>query len=347
MSTAPTTSTPRLERDEPLVSVVIPCFNAAAFIGDAIQSVLGQTPPDLEVIVVDDASTDGSRELVTALAESEPRIVPILLPSNAGPAAARNRGFEQARGRWVALLDADDLYLPDRLATLIELAESTGADVVADNQRLRDLDYGNVERFAFSFLTPGELLEVDRRFFFSHIWKTDGSYPMGLLKPVFRRAFVAEHRIAYDMRYRLGEDFLFYLECVMAGARFWVTGDAHYVYRYHRDSLSHAKSSAYEALARMCDEIAERHRDTLDAESLSQLRRRRAGCRALARSRKVKELQALRRSGGLPAIAGAIGRNPRAGLDLLSTNAAWRMRQLSRLVFPRASRPTEAQSEDA
>jgi glycosyltransferase involved in cell wall biosynthesis len=109
---------------DPAVSVVIPAFNAATTIAEALASVRAQTFTDYEVIVVDDASTDNT----VAIAEHESSNLPnhrtIALPSNVGPAAARNAGIRAARGTWIAFLDGDDKWLPWKLELQCELADA-------------------------------------------------------------------------------------------------------------------------------------------------------------------------------------------------------------------------------
>ena len=95
----------------PSISVVIPCCNAAAFLRATIASILGQTQSVLEVIVVDDGSTDDS----ASIAESFGPPVRVIRQPNQGESAARNRGIEAAVGEWVAFLDADDLWLPTKI----------------------------------------------------------------------------------------------------------------------------------------------------------------------------------------------------------------------------------------
>lgn len=115
---------------DPVVSVVIPAYNAEKTIGNAIDSVLEQTMSDLEVIVVDDASTDGTVHVVEAA--GDPRVRLLRGPRNCGPAVARNLGVKRATGRWVTFLDADDEYVPSRLEGLLEAAAGDCDCFVAD-----------------------------------------------------------------------------------------------------------------------------------------------------------------------------------------------------------------------
>ncbi len=96
------------------VSVVIPVHNGEKYLAQAIESVLPQTFRDFELLIVDDGSTDGSRAIMDRYARRDARIR-ILYQVNRGVSAAGNLGFEKARGEWVARLDADDLFLPDKL----------------------------------------------------------------------------------------------------------------------------------------------------------------------------------------------------------------------------------------
>jgi glycosyltransferase involved in cell wall biosynthesis len=98
------------------VSVVVTAYNAAAFLERAVESVLGQTVPVLEVLVVDDASGDETPAVAAALARRHARVLYVRRQENGGVSAARNEGIRRARGEWVAFLDADDAWLPEKLA---------------------------------------------------------------------------------------------------------------------------------------------------------------------------------------------------------------------------------------
>ena len=98
-----------------MVSIITPCHNAADTIAETIESVLAQTYQNWEMIVVDDCSTDNSLQIVEEYCEKDPRIKTIRLDRNGGPAKARNAATEAAKGRYIAFLDGDDMWLPEKL----------------------------------------------------------------------------------------------------------------------------------------------------------------------------------------------------------------------------------------
>ena len=111
----------------PLVSVIVPSYNSEAHVLQTLESVLSQTEHDLEVLAVDDASQDRTRSLIQALAERDPRVRVLVQPTNQGVALARNRGLAHARGRYIAYLDSDDLWMPEKLERQIAFMTRTGA----------------------------------------------------------------------------------------------------------------------------------------------------------------------------------------------------------------------------
>lgn len=113
-----------------LVSVVIPVYNRKHTIEKAIRSVLAQTYHNVEVIVVDDGSTDSTPTIVAALSKEDPRIRYIRYKTNRGAQAARNTGIRAARGEWIAFLDSDDVWLPQSLELRLKLAKQKGLHVI-------------------------------------------------------------------------------------------------------------------------------------------------------------------------------------------------------------------------
>mgnify|MGYP003307884766 CR=1 FL=1 len=117
------------ENTEPLVSVIMPAYNAEQFIAEAISSVIAQSVSDWELIVVDDNSQDGTCQIVTEMMGKDSRIQLIVNEENVGAARTRNRGLEMCRGRYVALLDSDDYWYPQFLEKLVYCANKTNADI--------------------------------------------------------------------------------------------------------------------------------------------------------------------------------------------------------------------------
>jgi glycosyltransferase involved in cell wall biosynthesis len=107
----------------PLVSVIMPVYNGMATLERAVRSVQAQSFADWELLVVDDCSTDGSREAVAARAAADARIRPLRCTENRGPGAARNLGLRSARGQFIAYLDCDDEYDPRYLEHVARLRD--------------------------------------------------------------------------------------------------------------------------------------------------------------------------------------------------------------------------------
>lgn len=107
----------------PLISVIMPVYNTAEYLGDAVQSILEQTRTDFEFIIIDDGSTDGSEEIIDRYAKSDNR-VRVIHQEKGGIVAALNKGLQVAKGRYVARMDSDDISLPERLAKQVALMES-------------------------------------------------------------------------------------------------------------------------------------------------------------------------------------------------------------------------------
>ena len=222
------------------VSVVIPAFNAELFIGRAIKSALDQTWPPLEVIVADDASSDGTREAVEALVATDARVRLVKLPTNGGPSAARNAGFNAARGEWIAVLDADDAYLPSRLETLVELGWSYEADIVVDNIGLYDVQAGEI--VSNGVVSLCEIKSINRYDYVTRCRGNREDVDWGLLHPLFRREFLERRKLKYQENLRHGEDFVFVLSALLEGAKLVFTPEMGYLYTQRWGTYSNTPS---------------------------------------------------------------------------------------------------------
>jgi succinoglycan biosynthesis protein ExoO len=217
------------------VSVITPAWNAERTISRALTSALSQSGVSVEVIVADDASTDATGAVVRTFDDS--RVHYLRLPKNGGPAAARNAALELAQGAWIAVLDADDMLLTDRLIGLVTTARERGLEVVTDNMIIED-PKGARRLFIEEVLDGGlQCLSVAQYISRNRLFGRPPSE--GYLKPLFAADFLRRHALRYDTATRIGEDFLLVTEAMVLGARYGRVRTAGYVYTTSAGSISH------------------------------------------------------------------------------------------------------------
>ncbi|KXK43346.1 MAG: LmbE family protein [Nitrosomonas europaea] len=219
-----------LEEVGPLVSVVIPCYNQARYLPQSIASVLAACSHSLEIIVVDDGSTD--QKTTHYLSEAEqmaPGVVRIHRQANQGLSGARNSGIAMARGQFIQLLDADDLLTPDKIdAQVAQLRVNPSLDVSICNFLLCD-------ESRTDFTKPGEaiaqfdLSEQD----FLYRWERGFAIPIHC--GVFRRRIF--EGVRFDTHARAKEDWLFWTTLSLAGVSFGYIHGHWAIYRQHEGSM--------------------------------------------------------------------------------------------------------------
>lgn len=190
----------------PLVSVVIPCFNAEAWVAEALDSCLAQTYPNVEIIVVDDGSTDGSVEILRRYGD---RIAWEQLPQRGGGNVARNRGFARSRGEYVFFLDADDYILPEKLARQVAFLEKTGHDAVFGDWQALFHDPDGTTRLS-EVVRSGPQADVLEALLAD--WWT------AVVSLLYRRSAV-ERVGGWDETLPVAQDRDFFLSVVLSGAR--------------------------------------------------------------------------------------------------------------------------------
>ena len=218
------------------VSVIITAYNVERYIARAIHSALNQAGPTVEVIVVDDCSTDGTWSVIAAI--SDARLKRFQLPKNGGPSAARNAGIAQATGAWIAVLDGDDTLEAGRLARCLARAASLKADIVVDNLLVVREDGGATEPM-FPPARFSRAPTLDLAAFIAGNQSFMSGHGLGYLKPVFSAAFLQRHKLSYDPDIRIGEDYLIMAEALAYGAVCAVEPTAGYLYTVRAGSISH------------------------------------------------------------------------------------------------------------
>jgi glycosyltransferase involved in cell wall biosynthesis len=174
----------------PRISVVVAFFNNADDLADCLDSIAAQSYPDLEVIMVDDGSTDHSAGIARAKAAADPRFILVQPPEHGGPGGARNRGIEHARGEYLAFVDGDDVLPANAYELLLHTLERSGSDFVS----------GAVNRIGPRGITPSALhqLAIKGRRTGTHITKTPRLlYDVSVWNKLFRRSFWDAHQLVY------------------------------------------------------------------------------------------------------------------------------------------------------
>jgi glycosyltransferase involved in cell wall biosynthesis len=207
----------------PTVSVIIPCYNTAQYLGQAIESVLSQTFSDFELIVVDDGSTDNTKGVTQSF--TDPRIHYIQHPQNRGLSAARNTGIRHSRGKYICFLDADDYFLPHKLEDQVNFLESQPDYGLIGGGYLRVDKNGTVVKESqprSGPILPEELLVVNQFIvpstLISREWIETAGY--------------------FDENLNGAEEWDFHCRLAMVGCPMYKNGNAVCTYRFVDDSLS-------------------------------------------------------------------------------------------------------------
>jgi glycosyltransferase involved in cell wall biosynthesis len=227
----------------PVVSVVLPVFNQAQYLPAAIESILGQGFGDLELIVIDDGSTDGSAEIARSI--GDPRLKLEALPVRQGQAAARNRGVGMAAGAYLAFLDSDDVAL--RVGLQIELdhlERHPGIDLVAGGITLMDAE----GQPGPSVVQPMDDTELR--------WSMLFNNPIATSTVLVRAALARRHRAGFEDRFAGADDYGFWSAMLRLG-RAEIIEPVLSHYRQHPTQLSQREGTALPAIQVAKSNLAE------------------------------------------------------------------------------------------
>ncbi len=223
--------------NEPLVSIIVPIYNAEAYLPACLDSIHSQTYRSLEVWLVNDGSTDGSIRACAAMAEADPRFHLLDLP-NGGVSAARNAALDRCTGKYIQFADGDDRLTPDATALMVRAAESTGSDlVIAHFYRVIG------ERMAQRGHIPDRRV-LTRQEFAQEMVKAPANYYYGVLwNKLYRRSLVEKHGIRCETEVSWCEDFLFNLEYIRHARLIAAVPEPVYYYYKREGSLVTSQAS--------------------------------------------------------------------------------------------------------
>ncbi len=227
-----------MDNNQPSVSVIIPVYNTAKWLPECLESILNQTKKDIEVICVDDCSTDPAcRELILDYQRRDSRIVPLFLDKNGKQGIARNRGMEIAKGKYVYFLDSDDYVLPETLETAYAAAEENTLDVLffnydnifdesLQNQKVWHGRPADGTEFSGTVMTGEKLLEE----FYDH-----NAWICYVQRQFWRTEYLRKNEIRF--LYCEHEDEFFSLTGIILAGRAMYIPDRMFIRRFRADSV--------------------------------------------------------------------------------------------------------------
>ena len=204
------------------ISIVMPVYNGEKFLREAIDSILGQTFSDFEFIIVDDGSTDNSRDVIRSY--TDPRIRMVENKRNLGVSASRNKGMKMSRGKYIAMMDADDISLPKRFAKQYDFMETNPKIDVCGTQRE---DFGNRTK---KFVVLNRHEEIVTNFLFSCKINQPSVF--------MRKDIMHSLEGLYNTEYRLTEDYELWIRLFLNGAKFANLDETLIRYRWHGSNVS-------------------------------------------------------------------------------------------------------------
>ena len=211
--------------DEPLVSIIVPVYNAAPDLATCIESARRQRYQNIEILLVNDGSSDTSLDICRMYAQRDPRFH-VIDKENSGVSATRNLAIERAQGKYLQFLDSDDWLDVNATRLLVERAEETGADLVISHFcRVAD------DKIAvYGFLNHPRVM--DQRLFARHLLDEPASFYYGVMwNKLYRRDLILEHDIRCNEALQWSEDFQFNLEYIRYAQTFCALQTPIYYYR--------------------------------------------------------------------------------------------------------------------
>lgn len=217
-----------LHEDFGLISIIMAAYNAEKTIEQAISSVLNQTYPNFELLVVNDCSKDGTVELVRNIAAKDSRVRFISNAKNSGVSYTRKRGLEEAKGSWIAILDSDDAWAPEKLEKQIALQKRMNANLLFTGSAFMDSDGHSIDWYLHA---PAEV-----------------TYRQLLKQNVLSNSSALVRKELYAKHYAIGdgmhEDFAIWLSILKEGKKAYGVDEPLLIYRIAKSSKSGNKVKA-------------------------------------------------------------------------------------------------------
>ena len=229
-----------------MVSIIIPVYNVKEYLAECVESVREQTLKEIEIILVDDGSTDGSAELCDAYADIDERIR-VIHQANGGSTRARNAGLQASRGEYIGFVDSDDWIELNMYEDLLSCCVKAGADMAASVKYINHGAGEYQEKLGVpeGVYEKGSSMEIlIRNLIYSEDYQGKGISP-NLYDKLFQRELLCKYQLAVDERIKYGEDDVCVYSCLLHADRVVMVEKAYYHYRMREGSVCHTKDARY------------------------------------------------------------------------------------------------------
>lgn len=225
---------------KPLISIIVPIYNAELYLERCLRSLEKQSYHRIEIILIDDGSEDGSREICQQYVEKDIRFL-LFTQKNKGVSEARNLGLEKVSGEYILFADSDDYLEENYVMKLWKTMEMTGADMVICDyrQKCSQRENKDIEHYT---VPPGN---YSRKSYINKVSRCPGAHYFGVLwNKVYRTELLRNNGLRFNSKLSLGEDFVFNMEYLSLIKKIYVIADKLYIYTWENpDSLSHYKKT--------------------------------------------------------------------------------------------------------
>lgn len=223
----------------PKISIIVPIYNVGQFIAQCIESLINQTYKNLEIILVNDGSTDYSSELCNYYAEKDNRIT-VIHKSNEGLVSARKSGLKISTGEYIACVDGDDWVEPEMYGSLLKIAMQTNVDIVVAGHK-EELN-GEIIEIGKNFLpagfydSKGLTHEIHKKMLYTGTFSEFGIYSY-LWNKLFKREAFYKYQMSVSNEIFIGEDAACVYPAILNANNIYITEESHYIYRQHIKSM--------------------------------------------------------------------------------------------------------------
>ena len=233
----------------PKISVVIPIYNVAQYLSRCLDSVCSQTFKDLEIICINDGSTDNSKKILAKYAACDERIV-VVNKKNAGVSAARNDGIKIAQGKYIHFLDADDFIDTDYYEKMYNAAHNGSSDMVCSGF-ITNTKYARNLKYKRDFIESDLRAKIRKTYVFTdgYVWRY-----------LFKKQFITKNKLLFDTDMISQEDVIFVLNAVAVANNVSFVSGTFYHYMFNDMSALHARDAAHHKKIKMQYKIGKEYK---------------------------------------------------------------------------------------